>query len=79
MTFVTSGIFLYLVWVKREVCVQKLPGIVIRLALIDLVGRVSNLHIHGPVGHPLVLEALGTTKILRSLSRLCVLFEVRRA
>lgn len=53
------GIFLYLVWVQREVCVQQLPGVVIRLPLVDLVGRVSNLDIHGPVGHPLVLEPLG--------------------
>lgn len=51
--------FSYLVWIQREVCVQQLPGVVIGLALIDLVGGVSNLHIHGPVGHPLVLEALG--------------------
>lgn len=60
-----AGIFLYLVWVQREVCVQQLPGIVIRLAFVDLVGRVSNLHIHGPIGHPLVLEALGPTQNIK--------------
>lgn len=59
------GIFLYLVWVQCEVCVQKLPGVVIRLALVDFVGRVSNLNIHGPVGHPLVLEALGPTQNIK--------------
>lgn len=55
----TSGTALHLVWVQREVCIQKLPGIVVRLPLVDLVGRVSNLHVHGPVSHSLVLEALG--------------------
>lgn len=53
------GIFLYLVWVQREVSVEQLPGVLIRLALVDLVGGVSYLNIHGPIGHPLVLEALG--------------------
>lgn len=59
------GIFLYLVWVQREVCIQQLPGVVIRLALVDLVGRISNLNIHGSVGHPLVLKALGPTQNIK--------------
>lgn len=53
---------LYLVWVQSEVCIQQLPGIVVRFALVDLVGGVSDLYIHGPVSHPLVLEALGPTR-----------------
>lgn len=63
------GIFLYLVWVQREVCVQQLPGVVIGLALVDLVRRVSNLNIHGPVGHPLVLEALSPTQNIKRTVR----------
>lgn len=51
----------YLVWVQSEVCIQQLPGVVVGLALVDLVGGVSDLDVHGPVGHPLVLEALGPT------------------
>lgn len=50
---------LNLVWVQCEVCIQQLSGIIVRLALVDLVGRVSDLYIHGPIGHPLVLESLG--------------------
>lgn len=63
------GIFLYLVWVQREVCVQQLPGVVVGLALVDLVRRVSNLNIHGPVGHPLVLEALSPTQNIKRTVR----------
>lgn len=51
----------YLIWVQCEVCVQQLASVVVRLTLIDFVGGVPDLHIHGPVGHPLVLEALGPT------------------
>lgn len=53
---------LHLVWVQREVCVQQLPGVVVRLPLVDLVGGVSDLHVHGSVGHPLVLEAFGPAR-----------------
>lgn len=56
-----GSLVFYLVWVQSEICIQQLPGVVVRLALVDLVGGVSDLYIHGPVGHPLVLEALGPT------------------
>lgn len=59
---VFSVLLLYLVWVQGEVCIQQLPGVVVRFALVDLVGGVSDLYVHGPVGHPLVLEALGPTR-----------------
>lgn len=58
---------LNLVWVQCEVCIQQLSGIIVRLALVDLVGRVSNLYIHGPIGHPLVLESLGPKQNIDNL------------
>lgn len=61
----SSFLAFYLVWVQGEVCVQQLPGVVVRLSLVDLVGRVSYLHIHGPIGHPLVLEALCPTQHIK--------------
>lgn len=71
--YVCLVLFLHLLWVQREVCVQQLSGVVIWLALVDLVGRVSNLYIHGPVGHPLVLEALCPTQDTRAQSDLCLI------
>lgn len=55
-------LWLYLVRVQGEVCIQQLPGVVLGLALVDLISGVSDLHVHGPVGHPLVLEALGPAR-----------------
>lgn len=48
----------HLVRVKGKVGIQKAPDIVGFSTFIHLVRRVSNFHIHGPIGHPLVLEAL---------------------
>lgn len=48
----------YLVRVKGKISIQEAPHIVGLSTFIHLVGRVSDFHIHGPIGHPLVLEAL---------------------
>lgn len=47
-----------LVRVKGEIGIQQAPDVVGLSTFVHLVGRVSDLHIHGPIGHPLVLEAL---------------------
>lgn len=47
-----------LVRVKGKISIQEAPHIVGLSTFIHLVGRVSDFHIHGPIGHPLVLEAL---------------------
>ena len=48
----------YLVRVKGKVSIQQAPDVIGFSAFIHLVGRVSDFHIHGSIGHPLVLEAL---------------------
>lgn len=55
----------HLVRVQGEVCVQQLPHIVVGLPLVHFVGGVPNLHVHGTIRHPLVLEALGTGEGVR--------------
>lgn len=51
----------YLVWVQSKIWIQELPGIIVRVSFIDLIGRVPNLNIHCTICHSVVLEALGTT------------------
>lgn len=47
-----------LVRVKGKISIQQAPDIIRLSTFIHLVRGVPNLHIHGPIGHPLVLEAL---------------------
>lgn len=49
-----------LVGVQGKVSIQQLPHVVVGLPLVHFVRGVPDLHVHGAVGHPLVLEALGT-------------------
>lgn len=48
----------YLVRVKGKISTQEAPDVIGLATFIHLIGGISNLHVHGPVGHPLVLEAL---------------------
>lgn len=48
-----------LVRVKGEIGIQEAPDIIRLSTFVHLVGGVPDFHIHGPIGHPLVLEALG--------------------
>lgn len=47
----------HLIRIEREFRVQQLPCVVVRLAFVNLIRRVSDLDVHGTVGHPLVLES----------------------
>lgn len=47
-----------LVRVKGKISIQETPDVIGFSTFIHLIGGISDLHIHGPVGHPLVLEAL---------------------
>lgn len=47
-----------LVRVKGKISIQQAPDVIGLSTFIHLVGGVSDFHIHGPIGHPLVLEAL---------------------
>lgn len=49
----------YLVRVKGKIGIQEAPDIVGLSTFVHLVGGVPDFHIHGPIGHALVLEALG--------------------
>lgn len=48
----------YLVGVQSKVWIQQLPGIVVGVAFVDFIRGVPDLHVHGSVGHAVVLEAL---------------------
>lgn len=48
-----------LVRVKGKIGIQEAPDIVGLSTFVHLVGGVPDFHIHGPIGHALVLEALG--------------------
>lgn len=54
------GVCFYLIRVQSKVSIEQLPGVVVRFALVDLVSGIADLNVHGPVGHPLVLEAFGS-------------------
>jgi hypothetical protein len=47
-----------LVRVQGKVSIQEAPDIIRVSTFIHLIGGIPNLYIHGPICHPLVLEAL---------------------
>lgn len=56
----SSGLPAHLVRVQSKVSIQEAPHIIRFPAFIHLISGVPNLHVHGPIGHPLVLEALSS-------------------